>query len=206
MAPGRSGCRVRRGRPHAPPRPRPVNIPLSLAIVVAASALAVGALLLLRRRSPHGGHFGDTGRATGVFGILATSFAVLFAFVVFFAFRATTPPAAARRPRPTSPLNSSRPPSSSRRRPLPSSRPCCAATPDRSSARSGRPWHEARPSGSTTGTPTCSSASRVCTPPTRTRPTRTPSGSTSAPSARRPGACGRSARRASSPPRCGSSC
>lgn len=54
--------------------------------VLFASGLAVGALLLVRRWSPHGGHFGDTSRAAGVFAILATSFAVLFAFVVFLAF------------------------------------------------------------------------------------------------------------------------
>ena len=63
-----------------------MNILLSTLIVVGASAAAVGALLMVRRWSPHGGHFGDTGRAVGVFTILATSFAVLFAFVVFFAF------------------------------------------------------------------------------------------------------------------------
>jgi hypothetical protein len=63
-----------------------VNLLWSSAIVVTTTALAVVALLLVRRRSPHGGHFDDTSRAAGVFGILATSFAVLFAFVVFFAF------------------------------------------------------------------------------------------------------------------------
>lgn len=63
-----------------------MNLLLSGLIVVATTAIAVGALLLLRRRAPHGGHFVDTSRAAGVFGILATSFAVLLAFVVFFAF------------------------------------------------------------------------------------------------------------------------
>ncbi len=63
-----------------------MNLLLSSAIVVGSTAIAVGLLLLVRRRSPHGGHFEDTGRAAGVFSILATSFAVLFAFVVFFAF------------------------------------------------------------------------------------------------------------------------
>ena len=58
------------------------------AIVVIAVAVAVGALLAIRHFSPHGGHFGDTSRAAGVFSILATSFAVLFAFVVFLAFTA----------------------------------------------------------------------------------------------------------------------
>jgi hypothetical protein len=56
-------------------------------IVVITTLAAVGALMAIRHRSPHGGHFEDTSRAAGVFSILATSFAVLFAFVVFFAFQ-----------------------------------------------------------------------------------------------------------------------
>jgi hypothetical protein len=63
-----------------------VNLLWSTCIVVISTAAAIAALLLVRHRSPHGGHFDDTSRAAGVFGILATSFAVLFAFVVFFAF------------------------------------------------------------------------------------------------------------------------
>lgn len=58
----------------------------SSAVVVLSTVAAVLGLLVIRGRSPHGGHFEDTSRAAGVFGILATSFAVLFAFVVFFAF------------------------------------------------------------------------------------------------------------------------
>lgn len=57
-------------------------------IVVTASTVAVTALLVVRRWSPHGGHFADTGRAAGVFGILATSFAVLLAFMIYLAFTA----------------------------------------------------------------------------------------------------------------------
>jgi hypothetical protein len=57
-------------------------------IIVGASAVAVGLLLLIRHWSPHGGHFGDTGRAVGVFSILATTYAVLFAFIVLLAFTA----------------------------------------------------------------------------------------------------------------------
>jgi hypothetical protein len=63
-----------------------VNLFVSLLIVVASTAASIVALLLVRRWAPHGGHFGDTNRAVGVFALLATSFAVLFAFVVFFAF------------------------------------------------------------------------------------------------------------------------
>lgn len=63
-----------------------MNLWWSSLIVLASSAASIAALLLVRRFSPHGGHFGDTNRAVGVFTILATSFSVLFAFVVFFAF------------------------------------------------------------------------------------------------------------------------
>lgn len=65
-----------------------MNLWWATAVVIAATAVAVVALLLIRRWSPHGGHFADTGRAAGVFGILATSFAVLLAFMVYLAFTA----------------------------------------------------------------------------------------------------------------------
>jgi hypothetical protein len=65
-----------------------VNLWWASLLVLASAAVAVAVLLLIRRFSPHGGHFGDTGRAAGVFSILATSFAVLFAFVVFLSFDA----------------------------------------------------------------------------------------------------------------------
>ena len=57
-------------------------------IIAGATALALGVLLLVRRRTPPGGHFEDTTPASGVFTILATFFAVLFAFVVLYAFSA----------------------------------------------------------------------------------------------------------------------
>lgn len=63
-----------------------MNLWWSSLIVLGSSAASIVALLIVRRLSPHGGHFGDTNRAVGVFTILATSFSVLFAFVVFFAF------------------------------------------------------------------------------------------------------------------------
>ena len=43
-------------------------------------------MLLARRRAPEGSHFQDGDRAAGVFGVLATGFAVLLGFVVFLAF------------------------------------------------------------------------------------------------------------------------
>jgi Protein of unknown function (DUF4239) len=55
-------------------------------IVVTVGALAVVAMLVVRRRAPHGSYFEDGDRAAGVFGVLATGFAVLLGFVVFLAF------------------------------------------------------------------------------------------------------------------------
>ena len=60
----------------------------AIGTVIAASALAIVALPVIRHFSPHGGHFGDTSRAAGIFSILTTSFAVLFAFIVFLSFTA----------------------------------------------------------------------------------------------------------------------
>ena len=40
----------------------------------------------MRRNAPDGSYFHDGDRAAGVFGVLATGFAVLFGFVVFLAF------------------------------------------------------------------------------------------------------------------------
>src|SRR5439155_17722344 len=53
----------------------------------AASVVAVSAMLLVRRRAPKGSYFEDGDRAAGVFGVLATGFAVLLGFVVFLAFQ-----------------------------------------------------------------------------------------------------------------------
>ena len=55
-------------------------------IVAGVTAVAVTAMLLVRRRAPEGSYFEDGDRAAGVFGVLATGFAVLLGFVVFLAF------------------------------------------------------------------------------------------------------------------------
>jgi hypothetical protein len=55
-------------------------------VVVVVTALAVATMLLVRRRAPAGSRFEDGDRAAGVFGVLATGFAVLLGFVVFLAF------------------------------------------------------------------------------------------------------------------------
>jgi hypothetical protein len=55
-------------------------------IVVGVAAVAITAMLLVRRTAPAGSYFEDGDRAAGVFGVLATGFAVLLGFVVFLAF------------------------------------------------------------------------------------------------------------------------
>ena len=63
-----------------------MNFAWAAVIIVLVGAVAVGAMLLVRRRAPEGSYFEDGDRAAGVFGILATGFAVLLGFVVFLAF------------------------------------------------------------------------------------------------------------------------
>ncbi len=63
-----------------------MNIVIAVLIVVAVTAVAVTAMLLVRRTAPDGSYFHDGDRAAGVFGVLATGFAVLLGFVVFLAF------------------------------------------------------------------------------------------------------------------------
>ena len=63
-----------------------MNFAWAALIVVVVAAVAVTAMLLVRRRAPEGSYFEDGDRAAGVFGVLATGFAVLLGFVVFLAF------------------------------------------------------------------------------------------------------------------------
>jgi hypothetical protein len=55
-------------------------------IVLGVTVIAVTAMLLVRRGAPAGSYFEDGDRAAGVFGVLATGFAVLLGFVVFLSF------------------------------------------------------------------------------------------------------------------------
>jgi hypothetical protein len=55
-------------------------------IFVVVTALAIAAMLVVRRGAPEGSRFADGDRAAGVFGVLATVFALLSGFVVFLAF------------------------------------------------------------------------------------------------------------------------
>jgi succinate dehydrogenase/fumarate reductase cytochrome b subunit len=63
-----------------------VTLWLALVILVVVTGLAIVAMLVARRRAPEGSHFNDGDRAAGVFGVLATGYAVLLGFVVFLAF------------------------------------------------------------------------------------------------------------------------
>jgi hypothetical protein len=55
-------------------------------IVAAVVAVAIAAMLAVRRRAPEGSYFSDGDRASGVFGVLATGFALLLGLIVFLAF------------------------------------------------------------------------------------------------------------------------
>jgi hypothetical protein len=59
---------------------------LAAIITLGVATIAIAALLLVRRQAPEGSYFEDGDRASGVFGVLATGFAVLIGFVVFLSF------------------------------------------------------------------------------------------------------------------------
>jgi hypothetical protein len=63
-----------------------MNLVEAALIVLGVTVIAVAAMLFVRRRAPEGSYFEDGDRAAGVFGVLATGFAVLLGFVVFLAF------------------------------------------------------------------------------------------------------------------------
>jgi hypothetical protein len=63
-----------------------MNLVSAALIVAGVTAVAIGSMLLVRRRAPEGSYFADGDRAAGVFGVLATGLAVLLGFVVFLAF------------------------------------------------------------------------------------------------------------------------
>jgi len=63
-----------------------MNLLLAILVLAAAVAVAVGAMLLVRRKAPAGSYFEDGDRASGVFGMLATGFAIFAGFVVFLSF------------------------------------------------------------------------------------------------------------------------
>src|SRR4051794_29354997 len=63
-----------------------MNLVWASLIVLGVAAVAIAAMLFVRRGAPAGSYFEDGDRASGVFGVIATGFAVLIGFVVFLAF------------------------------------------------------------------------------------------------------------------------
>jgi Protein of unknown function (DUF4239) len=63
-----------------------MNLVVAFLITATITAIAVGTMLLVRRRAPAGSYFNDGDRAAGVFGVLASGFAILLGFIVFLAF------------------------------------------------------------------------------------------------------------------------
>jgi Protein of unknown function (DUF4239) len=63
-----------------------VSLLWGIVILVVVDAIAISAMLLVRRRAPEGSFFTDGDRASGVFGVLATGFAIFAGFVIFLAF------------------------------------------------------------------------------------------------------------------------
>src|SRR6185503_8917678 len=51
-------------------------------IVLGVTTVAIAAMLVVRRGAPAGSYFEDGDRASGIFGVIATGFAVLIGFVV----------------------------------------------------------------------------------------------------------------------------
>src|SRR3954452_346515 len=65
---------------------RAMNLFSAALVIVIVTALAVAAMLFVRRGAPEGSYFVDGDRAAGVFGVLATGFAILAGFVVVLEF------------------------------------------------------------------------------------------------------------------------
>jgi len=65
-----------------------VNLLRSVLVLVGVTGVAIGAMLLVRRRAPAGSWYQDGDRAAGVFGVLATGFSVLLGFIIFLSFQA----------------------------------------------------------------------------------------------------------------------
>ena len=63
-----------------------MRLALGALIILGSSAGMIAAILRVRRHAPEGGYFNDGDRASGVFGVLATGFALLLGFVIFLAF------------------------------------------------------------------------------------------------------------------------
>ena len=63
-----------------------MNVVIGFVITSVVALVAVAVMLFVRRRAPDGSYFADGDRASGVFGVLASGFAILLGFIVFLAF------------------------------------------------------------------------------------------------------------------------
>ena len=63
-----------------------MNVVIGFVITIVVALVAVAVMLFVRRRAPDGSYFADGDRASGVFGVLASGFAILLGFIVFLAF------------------------------------------------------------------------------------------------------------------------
>jgi hypothetical protein len=63
-----------------------VNVVWGALIVIVVTAVTVFAMLMVRRQAPKGSYFTDGDRASGVFGVLASGFALVLGFMIFLAF------------------------------------------------------------------------------------------------------------------------
>ncbi|HEU5263004.1 MAG TPA: hypothetical protein VFU34_00095 [Gaiellaceae bacterium] len=63
-----------------------MNVYLAILVTAVVATVAIAAMLLVRRRAPEGSYFRDGDRAAGVFGVLATGYAVFAGFVIVLAF------------------------------------------------------------------------------------------------------------------------
>ena len=63
-----------------------MSLLIGILIIAVAVAIAIVSILFVRRRAPEGSYFSDGDRASGVFGVLATGFAIFAGFVIFLAF------------------------------------------------------------------------------------------------------------------------
>src|SRR5215218_6386869 len=63
-----------------------MNLLFSVVVLVVVVGAAVALMLVVRRRAPEGSYFSDGDRASGVFGVLATCFAIFAGFVILLAF------------------------------------------------------------------------------------------------------------------------
>ncbi|MGZ8720324.1 MAG: bestrophin-like domain [Aeromicrobium sp.] len=64
-----------------------MNVLWGMLVLIGVTAVTVSTMLFVRRRAPEGSYFSDGDRASGVFGVLATGFSVLLAFIIFLAFQ-----------------------------------------------------------------------------------------------------------------------